>query len=112
VIVVVLTDGQENASLEYTLEDVRKQITERTAHGWKFVFLGAAQDAWEQARTMGVPMSGTAQYAATAGGTGMAMAAASSQVMGLRRTADPSDWEPDIDSVVADSSSGEAGNGS
>ncbi len=46
VIVVVATDGLENASSEYSGEQVRKMVThQRETYGWDFVFLGANQDA-------------------------------------------------------------------
>src|SRR5215469_7035702 len=40
-IVVILTDGLENASLEYKREDVVALVKDREAKGWTFVFLGA-----------------------------------------------------------------------
>lgn len=46
VIVVVATDGLENASREYSGEQVRDMVShQREAYGWDFVFLGANQDA-------------------------------------------------------------------
>lgn len=47
VIFVIQTDGQENASREYTQEQVNAMITEQTDKWkWTFVFLGAGKDAW------------------------------------------------------------------
>ena len=44
--VVVVTDGAENASLEYTAEAARALISQQTeVYKWDFVFLGANQDA-------------------------------------------------------------------
>jgi Mg-chelatase subunit ChlD len=44
--VVVVTDGKENASSEYSAEQVRELITGKQADPrWDFVFLGANQDA-------------------------------------------------------------------
>jgi hypothetical protein len=46
VTVVVMTDGYENASREWTLEAVRQLIAQQeTAYSWDFVFLGANMDA-------------------------------------------------------------------
>ena len=42
VMFVIITDGEENASREYSLKQVKKMIEhEREAYGWEFVFLGA-----------------------------------------------------------------------
>ncbi len=55
VIVVVLTDGQENSSQEYTLEEVRNRVKNQTKnYAWQFLFLGANQDAWLEAGKMGI----------------------------------------------------------
>lgn len=63
VIVVILTDGHENASREYTLAQVKALITEQqTAYGWKFVFLGADQDAFAAAADIGIRRDTTLSY--------------------------------------------------
>lgn len=44
--VIVVTDGQENASQEYSAASVKKLIERKKMDsGWDFVFLGANQDA-------------------------------------------------------------------
>lgn len=45
VIVVITTDGYENASHEYSREDIRKLIRSQREKGWEFVFLGSDIDA-------------------------------------------------------------------
>ncbi|MGW5477634.1 VWA domain-containing protein [Streptomyces sp. NPDC004008] len=63
VIVVILTDGHENASREYTLTQIKDLITEQqTAYGWKFVFLGADQDAFAAAADIGIRRDTTLSY--------------------------------------------------
>jgi len=54
VVVVSITDGEENQSREHSLADVRTLIAECEAEGWTFVFLSAALDAYGDARSMGV----------------------------------------------------------
>jgi hypothetical protein len=64
VIVVILTDGQENASREFSLDAVKGQIAvQQDDYGWKFVFLGADQDAFEAAGGMGIARGTTLSYA-------------------------------------------------
>eukprot|EP00386_Alphamonas_edax_P004282 GDKI01013527.1.p1 GENE.GDKI01013527.1~~GDKI01013527.1.p1 ORF type:complete len:316 (-),score=89.70 GDKI01013527.1:120-1067(-) len=54
VLVVVLTDGQENQSRAFSRNDVKRMIEARQAVGWTFVFLGANIDAWGEAESMGI----------------------------------------------------------
>ena len=41
VIVLVITDGYENASRIYTLQVIQSLIREKRAKGWEFIFMGA-----------------------------------------------------------------------
>ena len=46
VIVVIITDGEENSSKEFSYEKIADKISKTTEQDkWKFVFLGANQDA-------------------------------------------------------------------
>jgi hypothetical protein len=64
-VVIIHTDGQENASREWTAEKLRDLITQREAAGnWTFSFFGCDIDAWEQARDLGVSMGNVRSYAA------------------------------------------------
>jgi hypothetical protein len=54
-IVSIFTDGLENASRKYTLEQIKALVKQRLAEGWKIIFLGANIDAWQVARDMGIP---------------------------------------------------------
>jgi len=54
IILCILTDGLENASREYSLENIRLLIKEKREKGWEFVFLGANQDAIATAGSMGM----------------------------------------------------------
>ncbi len=67
VLVVIVTDGLENASTDHTLEQVRAEITrQETAWNWSFVFLGAGLDAFAQSHGMGMA-SGRAMRAGRSG---------------------------------------------
>ncbi|NLI00038.1 MAG: hypothetical protein GX446_11185 [Chthonomonadales bacterium] len=54
VLFVVVTDGQENASREFTRADIVRMIDERKQAGWQFAFLSADLDAIEEAGHLGV----------------------------------------------------------
>lgn len=68
-IVVILTDGYENSSREFNSEQIKKLITECEADGWKFIYLGANQDAFAVSHSLGIKGGATFNFAATAAGT-------------------------------------------
>lgn len=52
---VILTDGQENASKEHTKTTIRKLLTDRQDNkGWLVTFLGADVDAFADAGAIGI----------------------------------------------------------
>ncbi len=70
---VVLTDGYENTSHEYTAKDMKDMKAKLEAKdNWTFVYLGANQDAFSTSATYGFTSSNTSNFNSTAKGTGMA----------------------------------------
>jgi hypothetical protein len=64
VIFVIVTDGQENASKEFSKAQVKEMIQrQQTKYNWHFTFLGTGQDAFAEARGLGIPVVGTANFA-------------------------------------------------
>lgn len=63
VILMVLTDGLENASQQYTQQKVFDMITEKKKLGWAFVFLGSNQDSWGSAEGLGYARGSVGHYA-------------------------------------------------
>ena len=64
VLVVIQTDGYENASRRHTTADLAALVKKKTDAGWEFVFLGAGLDAFEAARSVGfrIDREKTVQY--------------------------------------------------
>ncbi len=63
VVTVIMTDGEENSSREWTHDAVKGLISQKESEGtWTFVFLGATPDAWDQGRAYGIPAANVAQY--------------------------------------------------
>lgn len=86
VIVVILTDGHENASRESTIDTVFARITEQQEkRGWKFIFLGANQDAIKSAAQLGIHRGTSLSYAHTPGGSRHAFASTSKSIAAMRR---------------------------
>ena len=55
VLCVIITDGMENASREYTSKDVKDRIEhQKTAYKWQFEFLAADQDAFAAGESLGI----------------------------------------------------------
>lgn len=47
-LVVILTDGEENYSKEYSLDTIKKLIEEKQKNGWSFLYLGVDIANFEQ----------------------------------------------------------------
>lgn len=62
IIFVITTDGQENASQEYSANMVKKMIEKNREKGWQFLFLGANMDAAEEAEKIGIRRTHAASY--------------------------------------------------
>ena len=67
-IVVVVTDGGENSSKEWTRDQIFKLMEERKAEGWEFMFLAANQDAIQTAQQYGFDPDSAASFAASGKG--------------------------------------------
>jgi len=67
IIFVIITDGQENSSREITTETLKTRTEERIKDGWEFVYLGANQDAFSTAVSIGIPIGNTMSYSAKVG---------------------------------------------
>jgi len=61
-VLVIVTDGYENASREYTSDAIKQLIEEKTKEGWLILYLGADHDAFTQSRDMGFESTKTLHY--------------------------------------------------
>lgn len=63
VLMVVITDGQENASRFNTRRNVFERVTrQRELYKWQFVYLGANQDVFAESQSFGIPWRNAIQY--------------------------------------------------
>lgn len=68
VLVITITDGEENASKEYNLEKVNALITEQKANNWQFMFLCSTEDAFKTGVKLGVSTGNTFMFQNTSQG--------------------------------------------
>lgn len=77
VVFVIITDGQENSSVEHSKASVKQMIEHQSSmYKWQFVYLGANQDAFAEAGSLGIPMAAAANYVADSAGEAFAVASA------------------------------------
>jgi uncharacterized protein YegL len=78
VLIVILTDGLENASKEFSLKQINQMIQhQREVYSWEFRFLGADQDAIQVATSLGISADNAVQFDHTPQGVTMAFQAIS-----------------------------------
>ena len=84
VIFVVMTDGQENSSKEFSKAQIKEMIErQQNVYNWHFTFLGANQDAFAEAGGMGIHAAGVANYQVDK--VGVAYWATSNKVARMRK---------------------------
>ena len=97
VMFVITTDGLENASKEYSSDQVKKMIEKHKESGWEFLFIGANIDAVETAKHFGIAKDRAVNYHADKKGTSVVFNAVSKAV-GAMRCASPLEpcWSAEI----------------
>lgn len=61
-VLVIVTDGYENASREYTGEAIKKLVEEKEEAGWLIVYLGSDHDIYKQTKMMGIGPERSIRY--------------------------------------------------
>jgi uncharacterized protein YegL len=61
-VLVIVTDGFENASKEYTFETISSKIKEKEEDGWLIIYLGADHDAFKQSNSLNFNRDRTMRY--------------------------------------------------
>lgn len=70
VMFVIITDGEENSSHEYSADKVKTLIErQKTKYNWEFIFLGANIDAIQTAGQFGIAPDRAVDYLADSEGT-------------------------------------------
>ncbi|MBP5468305.1 MAG: hypothetical protein J6Z11_03580 [Candidatus Riflebacteria bacterium] len=98
---VIITDGYENSSREFSSAKVKELITEqKQKNDWEFLFLGANMDAVETANTYGIDADKAVTYMADVVGTTTAwnaLAGITSCFAKVGKEAMSMNWKKDIE---------------
>lgn len=90
VLLVIMTDGLENASKEFSAEKISEMIKhQRNNYKWEFMFIGANQDAVLSAQQIGIATAASITYAANAEGTNLAFAQMAKKISDYRVSSAP-----------------------
>ena len=105
VVILVMTDGQENSSKEYNQSSVQSLIKKHKENDqWAFIFIGANIDVMATGGSMGVTMGNTRGYSGTSAGVSMAFATMSSSVKSFRSMSkNDVNYSVAVDNLVANS---------
>jgi uncharacterized protein YegL len=85
VMFVIITDGMENSSREFSFKKVRQMIEhQKNKYGWEFIFLGANIDAIAAAEQFGIHRDRAANYHADSEGVLLNYAVLNDTVSSMR----------------------------
>lgn len=96
IVVLIITDGQENASVEHRYTDIKSVIKQKEELGWSFVMIGSTPEAMKGARDYGI--SNSAQVGHDSKGYDSAYRGASGMLRKKRVSGETADIGTEIDS--------------
>jgi uncharacterized protein YegL len=98
VIFLIITDGAENSSKEFSYQQVKKMVEkQRNVYNWEFLFFGANIDSFSAASSIGIAKTRSVNFSASGMGVGStldAMSLAASYYRGNGVVAD--DYAKDV----------------
>lgn len=96
---VIMTDGMENASRNYSSDRVKQMIErQKKRYGWEFLFIGANIDAVETAARYGIDADRAVNYHADKEGTRVVYQSVANAVCSVRENKElRADWSEEID---------------
>ncbi len=84
VLFIIVTDGKENRSTEFTKAQVFEKIAKREKKGYNFIYLGANQDAMEEGGKIGIKHTNTTTWSADSRGVNLAFMSTSNYATKFR----------------------------
>ena len=97
VLFIIMTDGLENASVEYNKSAVKAMIDESTNnYKWNYIFMGANIDSVAEAESIGIKADNAANYTHNAKGVRKSFEQMDNAASAVRETGEVSkDWNKD-----------------
>ena len=91
-----MTDGFENASREFSKEQIRNLISN---HNWEFIYIGADIDSYSEAGNIGIKRTHTANYRKSKEGIKDLYCSISnaSECLMENKSLDDADWSRDLE---------------
>lgn len=95
VLFVIMTDGMENASVEFSKSQIKNMIDN---HKWEFIFLGADIDSYSEAGSIGIAKSRIANYEKSVDGIDRVYSSISLASTRIRenKDLDDGDWKREL----------------
>lgn len=96
VLFIIMTDGMENSSVEFSKSQIKSMID---SHSWEFLFIGADIDSYAEAAKIGIRKSRTANYVKSNEGIGRLYDSVEAATYCLRNdiNLDDADWKKDLE---------------
>lgn len=95
VLVIIVTDGLENASREYSTSAIHTLISKREERGWEFIFMGANISSKTEAGKLGISSSNAMDFDADSQGLKKMYQSAQEAAINYRNTGNVGDWKQD-----------------
>lgn len=97
VIFVIVTDGLENASKEFTYKSIKEMVESKQKLGWEFIFLGANMDAIAEGGKIGIRASHSASFKLDLNGIARSYSSSSDAISMVReKRILNEDWKNDL----------------
>lgn len=95
---VIITDGEENSSREYSQEKIKEMVEyKKKKYGWEFILLGANIDAVVAAERFGIAVDRAQDFLADGEGLSLSFMVMSETVAMFREdSAIPEDWNAEL----------------
>lgn len=95
VLFIIITDGYENASLEFSKNKIKKMIKDHS--NWEFVYIGADIDSYATGGDIGIRRENIANYKKTAKGTSKLFKAVQSFECAMMDESSSNNWKKELE---------------
>ena len=98
VLFIIITDGYENASKEFSKDKIRKLIKKHS--DWEFIYIGADIDSYASGGAIGIKKDNIANYKKDARGTAKLFKAVGDFECAMMGEASTTNWKQELDDYL------------